>query len=109
MVVERTIPPAIRAYVRLYARVTIRLPRRNPMRNRLFGLSAASLCIVLGAIGLTYAQQRTTTPNRKVFADSVTPITIQEGITPSGLTVNTSSARHKADTMELLFSLDIPP
>src|SRR5436309_666699 len=46
--------------------------------------------------------------DRKVFADSVTPLPPQEGLAPNGLMVNATSAQHREESMTLLFSLSIP-
>ena len=44
----------------------------------------------------------------KVFADSITPIPVETGLTPQGLLVNAIDAHHKDEEMTLLFSLTIP-
>jgi len=47
--------------------------------------------------------------NRKVFADSITPIPVESGLTPQGLLVNAADVGHKEEEMTLLFSLAISP
>src|SRR5947208_7625864 len=46
--------------------------------------------------------------DRKVFADSVTPLPAQEGLAPNGLTMNAASTEHRQEVMTVLFSLAIP-
>jgi kumamolisin len=46
--------------------------------------------------------------NRKVFQDSVTPLPDQMGLTSHGLMVQAAGPEHRAETMTLLFSLEIP-
>jgi len=45
---------------------------------------------------------------RKIFQDSVTPLPVQAGLTPSGLMVQAVQPDHRNDLMTLLFSLAIP-
>jgi hypothetical protein len=47
--------------------------------------------------------------DRKVFADSITPIPVESGLTPQGLLVNAADVDHKEEEMTLLFSLAISP
>lgn len=46
---------------------------------------------------------------RKLFADSVTPIPVVEGLAPNGFMVTAAGPGHDKETMEILFSLAIPP
>jgi kumamolisin len=46
---------------------------------------------------------------RKVFADSVTPLPDEPGLTPRGLMVQAAEPEHLNDQMRVLFSLEIPP
>ena len=47
--------------------------------------------------------------NRKVFHDSVVPIPVESGLTPKGLMVQAASTEHRAETMTLHFSFQLPP
>ena len=46
---------------------------------------------------------------RKVFANSVTPLPAQEGLTPQGLMVQAAEPVNKEEKMTVLFALSIPP
>jgi kumamolisin len=46
--------------------------------------------------------------DRKIFQNSVTPLPVQEGLTPNGLMVNAAAPEHRDEEMTLLFSLEIP-
>jgi kumamolisin len=46
---------------------------------------------------------------RKVFADSVTPLPDEPGLTSRGLMVQAADPEHLNDQMRVLFSLEIPP
>jgi len=46
--------------------------------------------------------------DRKVFTDSVTELPTQTGLTKNGLMVNKAKSENRTETMELLFSLDMP-
>jgi len=45
---------------------------------------------------------------RKVFHDSITPLTVEEGIAPTGLIVNSALPEHHDEEMTVLFSLEPP-
>src|ERR1700743_724419 len=47
--------------------------------------------------------------DRKVYADSITPLPDQPGLTPNGLMVNTAGPEDRRHTMRILFSLAMPP
>jgi len=70
----------------------------------------ALVFVVLGIAALSFvltpapAQAPTPAPARKVFANSVTPLPLQPG-----LHVAAAEASHDNDTMQVLFSLPIPP
>ena len=46
---------------------------------------------------------------RKVYANSVTPIPVQEGVAPQGFIVHAAESVNKQQEMTVLFSLSIPP
>ena len=46
---------------------------------------------------------------RKVFADSITPLPDQQGLTPTGLMINAAKVVDKSQKMDLLFSLSMDP
>ena len=48
-------------------------------------------------------------PDRKLFANSVTPLPAQEGMTTDGLLVNAAGSEDKDEKMTILFSLSTPP
>jgi len=48
-------------------------------------------------------------PDRKLFANSVTPLPAQEGMTTNGLLVNAAGSEDKDEKMTILFSLSTPP
>jgi kumamolisin len=66
------------------------------------------------AIDLAWAQQPAqpaapaAAANRKVFTNSVTPLPVQEGLTPQGLNVAAAGPQHQNDKLDLLFSLPVP-
>ena len=70
----------------------------------------ALVLVVLGIAALSFvqtpapAQAPTPAPARKVFANSVTPLPLQRG-----LHVAAAEVSHDNDTMQILFSLPIPP
>src|SRR3954452_20792890 len=47
--------------------------------------------------------------DRKVFADSVTPLPVQPGVTHNGLIVNAATDESRSAPMSVLFSLAPPP
>src|SRR6516162_727249 len=47
-------------------------------------------------------------PNRKMFPDSVIPVPATPGITTHGMTVNAADPHHRAEKMDLSFSLSLP-
>ena len=70
----------------------------------------ALVLVVLGIAALSFvltpapAQAPTPAPARKVFANSVTPLPLHRG-----LIVAAAEVSHNDDTMQILFSLPIPP
>jgi kumamolisin len=48
-------------------------------------------------------------PNRKMFPDSVIPLPAGAGVTPQGLTVNAAQPHHRSETMDLSFTIGVPP
>jgi len=48
-------------------------------------------------------------PNRKMFPDSIIPVPASPGVTAHGLTVNAAESHHRADKMDISFSLSLPP
>jgi kumamolisin len=46
--------------------------------------------------------------DRKVFADSITPLPAEPGITPKGLMVSAAQPEHRQEQMTLLFSIAVP-
>jgi kumamolisin len=48
-------------------------------------------------------------PNRKMFPDSVIPIPASPGVTAHGMTVNPAEPHHRAENMDLSFSIGLPP
>src|SRR3954454_859316 len=50
-----------------------------------------------------------TMADRKVFADSVTPLPDQPGLTHNGLIVNAAGDENRSGSMTVLFSLALPP
>jgi len=48
-------------------------------------------------------------PNRKMFPDSIIPMPASPGVTAHGLTVNAAESHHRAEKMDISFSLSLPP
>jgi kumamolisin len=48
-------------------------------------------------------------PNRKMFPDSIIPVPASPGVTAHGLTVNAAESHHRAEKMDISFSLGLPP
>ena len=48
-------------------------------------------------------------PNRKMFPDSIIPVPASPGVTAHGLTVNAAESHHRAEKMDISFSLSLPP
>ena len=69
---------------------------------------AAAGLLVASTLGAALAQVPAAPAGRKVFNDSVTPITVSEGLEPRGLIVRQADPRHKDEVMDVLFSLEIP-
>jgi kumamolisin len=47
-------------------------------------------------------------PNRKMFPDSIIPVPASPGVTAHGMTVNAAEPHHRAEKMDLSFSLSLP-
>jgi kumamolisin len=78
---------------------------------RITGTCLAIVCLAAGIAALKFAvagPQDTPSANRKVFADSVTPLPAQPGPAPHGLLVHEATNEHQDDKLELLFSVAIP-
>lgn len=78
------------------------------------GRGVGRACVMLGGVAAVLAirtvlaqQQPVPEGDRKVFNNSVIPLPAEPGTTPTGLVVNLAKAEHKADKVDLLFSLPI--
>src|SRR5947208_3354204 len=69
------------------------------------GVFAGGLAVVVASVLGTVAGQP---GGRKVFTNSVVPLTEGATLGPHGLVVNAAGDAHKQDKMDVLFSLGIP-
>lgn len=84
------------------------MQRMFPTIAQTFALLAPLVALLAPWPAEAQAQNPQPSAPRKIFADSVTPLPAQPGLTPHGLLVHAAAPSTQAEKMDVLFSLSIP-